>query len=196
MSDKKATYQAFPFIKSENVDLCPPNVAHIILYSRWRNHPRARRYSRNIFPQSADEMKKWFEPRDQGVPEGVDFEIWHKKDKIPIGLCGISHINWVNRSSSSFMIIGDPFYWNKNLGTEASRMMINYGFMELNLYKIYANIFEPNIGSWKVAEKDGFKLEGIQKRAIFIDGEYVDDRMYCIFKDDWLKREKERFRNE
>jgi len=53
--------------------------------------------------------------------------------------------------------------------------------------EIYAGIFEPNIGSWSVAEKDGFVLEGVEKKMIYIDGEYVDARMYRYLKEDWLK---------
>jgi len=66
-------------------------------------------------------------------------------------------------------------------------LLIDYGFKELNFHKIYAGIFEPNIGSWTVAEKDGFILEGVKKKAIFVDGEYIDTRRYRMLKKDWLK---------
>jgi RimJ/RimL family protein N-acetyltransferase len=41
-----------------------------------------------------------------------------------------------------------------------------------------------------VAEKAGFVLEGVEKKTIYIDGEYVDARVYRYLKEDWLKLKK------
>jgi RimJ/RimL family protein N-acetyltransferase len=185
--EKKKELTYIPFIEGENVALAPTNLNHIHLYTKWSNNPKARLYARNMMPYTTEDLKKWFEPRE-GFTQHVGFEIWHKKDKIPIGTCGFGRIDWVDRNANIYMSIGEPAYWNKNLGTEASRLLIDYGFKELNFFKIYAGVFEPNIRSWSVAEKDGFVLEGVEKKAIFIDGEYVDARKYRLFKDDWLNR--------
>jgi len=180
-----------PFIEGENVALAPTNIDHIHLYAKWNNNPKARHYARNMIPHTKENLKKWFEPR-AGLTEHVGFEIWHKKDKVPIGTCGFGRINWIDRNANIYMSIGEPEYWNKNLGTEASRLLIDYGFKELNFFKIFAGVFEPNIRSWSVAEKDGFVLEGVEEKAIYIDGEYVDARRYGLFKEDWLKRQEEK----
>jgi RimJ/RimL family protein N-acetyltransferase len=185
---KEKEHVAYPFIEGENIDLCPPNLDHIKLYAKWVNDSKARIYARNNRPHTVEDITKWFEPSERrGLSDYITFEIWHKRDKVPIGTCGFGRINWISRNANIFMSIGLPQYWNKNLGTEASRLLINYGFKELNFHKIYAGIFEPNIGSWSVAEKDGFILEGIQKKTIFINGQYIDARKYRMLKKDWLK---------
>jgi RimJ/RimL family protein N-acetyltransferase len=189
MSEKEQKEAHVPFIEGTNVDLVPVSLTHIEMYTRWINDSRVRRYSRNSIPHTLEEVKKWFEPQE-GFSRWVSFEVWHKKDKKPIGTCGFGRINWVDRNANIYMSIGEPEYWNKNLGTEASKLLIDYGFKELNFVKIYAGIFEPNIGSWSVAEKDGFVLEGKMKRSIYIDGEYVDTRRYRIFKEDWINKDK------
>jgi RimJ/RimL family protein N-acetyltransferase len=186
--EKKKEPIYIPFIEGENVALAPTNLEHLQLYTKWNNNPKARHYARNNIPHTTEELKKWFEPRG-GLTQHVGFEIWHKKDKVPIGTCGFGRIDWVDRNANIYMSIGEPKYWNKNLGTEASRLLINYGFKELNFFKIYAGVFEPNIRSWSVAEKDGFILEGVEKKAIYIDGQYVDARKYRLFKEDWLNRQ-------
>ena len=186
--EKKKEPVYIPFIEGENVGLAPTNLEHIHLYTKWNNDPKARHYARNMMPHTTEDLKKWFEPRG-GLGNHVGFEIWHKKDKVPIGTCGFGRIDWVDRNANIYMSIGEPKYWNKNLGTEASRLLIDYGFKELNFFKIYAGVFEPNIRSWSVAEKDGFILEGVEKKVMFIDGQYVDARKYRLFKEDWLNRQ-------
>jgi RimJ/RimL family protein N-acetyltransferase len=177
-----------PFIEGKTIDLTPTSLDHVKLYTRWINDPKVRRYSRNMIPHNMEEIKKWNEPQRDEVPRYIVLDIWHKKDQVPIGTCGFGEIEWVDRNANIFMTIGEPKYWNQGIATEASHLLIDYGFKELNLVKIYAGIFEPNIGSWSVAEKDGFILEGIKRRSIYVDGKYLDERKYRIMKEDWLSK--------
>jgi len=48
-------------------------------------------------------------------------------------------------------------YWGKGYATEAVRLLIKFAFEELDLLRIYAKIYEYNIGSMKVLEKTGFE---------------------------------------
>jgi len=57
-------------------------------------------------------------------------------------------------------------YWNRGYATEAIRLILQFGFSDLNLYRIYAGVFEPNIASRKVLEKYGFRQEGYWREAI------------------------------
>jgi ribosomal-protein-alanine N-acetyltransferase len=178
------------FIQGENIDLLPLNLEHIKLYSKWKNDPKVRKYARNEFPLIIEDIKEFSKPHKEEIRKEVEFEIWHKKDKKPIGIGGLSRIDWYNRNANIFLEIGESNYWGKNIGTEASRMIIDYGFKELNLHKIYAGIYSPNKGSLKVAEKQGFKLEATLKEQMYVDGKYVDSIRYGIFKEEWMNRNK------
>ena len=176
-----------PFLEGEKVNLCPLNTEHISLYTKWSNDPDIRRYSRNVIPWSIDEVKKWSESEGESVKKKIIFEIWHRKDKKPIGSAGFSFINWFNRNANIFVSIGELDYWEQNIAPEVIKLLINYGFEELNFHKIYTSIFSPDKRSLRVAEKIGFKHEGTLKKQIYIDGEFVDELRFAIFQNEWIK---------
>lgn len=189
-SNEKDSPEVFPFIKGKIIDLCPGNSKNAKLYIKWKNNPSVRKYSRNVFPRTLEEQKKRFERKDERFREHISLDIWHKKEKKLIGNVGLGHIDWVNGWANASAQIGEPEYWNKNIATEATELLIEYAFNELNLNKLHGGICVKNIGSWTVAGKTGFKFEGIRKHGMYIDGEYLDSKTYCLLKEDWLKSKK------
>ncbi len=73
--------------------------------------------------------------------------------------------------------IGEAF-WGKGIATESVRLIAEIGFNTLNLLRIYAGVFEFNIASMIVLEKNGFQKEGILKKAIFKNGKIFDEHRY------------------
>jgi len=177
------------FLEGDIISLIPSYKEHIQLYLKWMNDPNVRRFSRNTIPLSLDEIKKWFEPSENRYKEFIVFEIYHNKDEKSLGTAGLNRINWFARHANMFANIGETDYWGKNIATEVAELLLDYGFKELNLNKIYANIAVPNIGSWKVAEKVGFIFENITKDEFYVDGEYVDAKKYYLLKEDWFKQQ-------
>lgn len=192
MSDKKEEKEekkeVVPFIKGKRLDLVPRNKDNLDLYYKWVNEQSVRIYSRNEIPHTKEELKKWFEHDHHGPQEHIGFELWHKEDQKTIGNGGLSQIDYIARKANAWMVIGEKEYWGRGLATEAVTLVLDYAFKEVNLHKVYAGIFEPNIGSWSCAEKVGFKLEGRLKNAIYVKGKYYDARKYAMFKKDWLKK--------
>lgn len=187
-SSKTEEIEAFPFIKGENIDLCPRNSELVTVYIRWKNHPRVRKYARNVIPRTKDDQKKGFEEMSEGMKEHISLDVWYKKDNKPIGQIGLSRIDWVNGWANAFLQIGEPEYWNKDIGTEATRLLVEYAFNELNLNKLHGGVAVDNIGSWSVAGKIGFNQEGIKKDEMYIDGIYVDNKVFQLLKEDWVKK--------
>ena len=178
------------FIEGETISLIPHNSEYIDLYIKWFNDPKVRKYAREIIPIRVEDAKKWFEESERGVPNYIGFVIWHKKDKKPIGTIGLGLINWVDGWANLGASIGEPAYWNKNITTEAAELIIEYAFNELNLSKLQACAAVENIGSWSVAEKLGFIFEGIGKQDMYVDGKYLDEKRYCLLKEDWYNSRK------
>ncbi len=188
--EKKESEEVPVFIEGETISLVPQNSEHIDLYVKWMNDPKVRKFARWETPRRVEDVKRWFEPQHGRVSWFIGFEIWYKKDKKPIGQVGLAWIDWVNGWANAFAYIGEPEYWGQGITTEATKLLIEYSFNELNLNKLHGGIIVDNIGSWSVAEKCGFKFEGIRKHEMYVDGKYHDTKTYHISKEDWIKSKK------
>ena len=72
-------------------------------------------------------------------------------------------------------------YWGQGIMTEAVKILCDYAFNELGKLKLYIDVLEDNIGSRKVAEKNGFKVEYIAEKEEFKEGRYQNMVHYCKF---------------
>ncbi len=174
------------FIDGEEIALIAKNPAHVDLYCKWLNDPVCRKYMRFQVPKTIEEVKQFLVPQ-KGVKEIIILDIYHKADKKVIGHIGLMFINWFNRNANIFYLIGEREYWGCGLASKAINTMLNYGFEELNLHKIYAQVMDPNIASIRVLDKCGFTLEGTFKEEYYIDGVYHDLQRYRLLKTEWLK---------
>ena len=71
-------------------------------------------------------------------------------------------------------------YWGKGIITKAVKQMMDYGFKTWEIDRIFARPFGTNIGSQKVLEKAGFKLEARFDKTLFKNGEYLDELIYAV----------------
>jgi RimJ/RimL family protein N-acetyltransferase len=178
------------FIEGERLELLPFNSENVKIHARWKNDPKARLYARNLFPVSPEDLKKRLEQKQERPKRDISFEIYHKElDKI-VGFVEFHNINYINHAADLGVLIGEKELWGKNFGTEAAKLMIKYGFDELNLVKVTASALRPNKGACRVIEKIGMKHELVLKNQTYFDGEYVDELIYCIFREEWEQTNK------
>ena len=71
-----------------------------------------------------------------------------------------------------------PAYAGMGIMTEAVRKMCEVAYTELDLLRMTALVYAPNIASIRVLEKNGFLQEGFMKRAVYKKGKVYD---LCIF---------------
>ena len=73
-------------------------------------------------------------------------------------------------------------FWNKGYVTEAVKRVIDFGFSELGLHRIYATLAPENVTSVRVLEKAGMRREGHLREHKYIKGEWRDSLLYAIFE--------------
>lgn len=79
---------------------------------------------------------------------------------------------------------------SKGIAVEALKTLINYLFTNLNKRRITCSIDPRNSPSIKMVERLGFRKEAHFKQSIFIDGEWYDDMVYALLKDEWISKFK------
>ena len=100
-----------------------------------------------------------------------------------IGSAALSNIVMGNFRSCFLGYRIDKNENSKGYATEAIKKVVDFGFDELTLHRIEANIMPGNKASIRVIEKLGFIYEGESKQYLRINGVWEDHLHYVIFND-------------
>lgn len=120
------------------------------------------------------------------------FSIITIKDDKLIGTVGLMDIDNINRSAELGIFIGEEEYRSNGYGSEAIKLILDYGFNYLNLHRIYLNLLSANERAHKCYIKCGFKDAGREREAVYLNGKYYDGILMDILKGEF---EKEYIRN-
>ncbi len=156
------------------------------LYSTWMNDEEIRRYF-SVYPTSDTRGRERLDNLYKDTRH-IIFGVMRIEDNQLIGLVGLKDINVLNQSAEFYVIIGDRSAWGKGFGTEATKLMVRYGFMELNLNRIQTQDMEENIGGWRADEKAGFKYEGTLREVIPRFGKFHNVRVYSLLRSEFLEK--------
>jgi len=110
------------------------------------------------------------------------------KEGIHIGSCGLENISSIHKRATFGIIIGDKKYWNQGLGSEASRIILDYGFRKLKLHRIDLDVYAYNQRAIKVYKRLGFKLEGKKREHAYWNRKYYDAYQMSILDREWKKK--------
>jgi RimJ/RimL family protein N-acetyltransferase len=176
------------FLNGNLVELRPINFDHISIFAAWWNHASIRKYSRSEIPVDSNELETRMKKNTE-TKRSVLFEIWHIADNKLIGIINFHGFSQPDLRAEFGVTLGALNYRQKGCAFEASKLLISFGFGELNLHKIILTRLEGNVSSQKLIEKLGAKLECVLKDTCFVDGKYLDEYCYGIFKSDWMKRD-------
>ena len=174
-------------IKGSIVGLRAVEKEDLHLFRDWRNIVEFRKHFREVRELSLTDQERWFESLQNTKNINFMFTIIDLKTNEAIGAAGLLYVNWINRSGDfSFYIGKDNLYIdNEGIAKEATQLLINYGFNNLNLNKIWMELYE--FDSQKIAffqNKFNFKIDGTLRQNCFEDGKYWDSLIISKLKDD------------
>lgn len=78
-----------------------------------------------------------------------------------------------------------PEEWGNGYATAAGRLVVNYAFSELGLHRLEATAYASNAASQRVLEKLGFTQEGVARKRILVDSEWVDNIQYGLLSEEY-----------
>lgn len=91
-----------------------------------------------------------------------------------IGYVQITNIDAVCHSAMLGMRIGEAAERGKGFGRDALKLAINYCWFHLNVSRIQLGVYGTNERAIRLYEKFGFEVEGRLRKALFIDGQWID----------------------
>jgi len=84
-------------------------------------------------------------------------------------------------------VIGDKSAWGKGLGRELMQLRAAYAFTQLPLRKLKSAYLAGNEASARAQRSAGYKEVGRWTRDRFIDGEWKDEVLTELLREDWAK---------
>jgi RimJ/RimL family protein N-acetyltransferase len=80
-------------------------------------------------------------------------------------------------------------YVGRGYGTDALRVMVDYGFREIGLHRIQLEVLAFNTVAIRAYTKAGFVEEGRRRAAVFHDGEWHDEVLMAVIETEWRRRQ-------
>jgi len=154
-------------------------------FVKWFNDPEFNRFMlvRKI---TMREEIKWLKSLPKKKDTDCVFAIEVKGKHI--GSAGLHQINNTHHNATFGIMIGDKNFWDQGYGTDASQVIINFGFNKLKLHRIGLDVYEYNPRAIKVYKRLGFKLEGRKREYTRFQGKYYDALEMGLLKSEWKQK--------
>lgn len=182
-----------PILRGQSVWLRAPERTDIPLFVAWLNDARVLRFLAARAPLSAAAEERWFD--DMLQRQGKDlysFVICRLEDGRAIGTTALMDVDRDNGRAGFGIFIGEPDLWGRGYGTDALNAIVDFGFGELRLERIWLDCYAFNARGRRSYEKAGFKVEGTLRRAVYHRGEYQDVWVMALLRDEWEALERPR----
>ncbi len=173
----------FKKLVGDRIYLSPRNSDDVEIFTEWLNDFKTTDYlGRSSIVTTLYDEKKYLE---ENATAEASFVIVTINENKMIGTVSLESINHINRCATLGIFIGDKEFRNKGYGTEAIKLILEYGFKYLNLKNIKLDLMEFNERALKCYKKCGFKEYGRRRKCKFIDGEYYDTIEMDILKEEF-----------
>jgi RimJ/RimL family protein N-acetyltransferase len=102
-----------------------------------------------------------------------------------IGFCALYGLQNRHGNLELGITIGDRDYWGRGYGRDTIKLLLNYAFHYLGARRIALTTNVKNERAIRCYLACGFVEEGRPRKAVWIEGEYVDLVNMSILRDEW-----------
>lgn len=116
---------------------------------------------------------------------GYDLAVVLAAEDRLIGRCGLGVTDPALAEGMVCYYTLHPACWGRGYATEAARGLVDFGFRELRLHRIWADCDPRDVASWRLLETLGMRREGHLQENARIKGEWVDSLIYAVLAREW-----------
>ncbi len=174
----------FPILHTDRLDLVEIKQQHLGDIFKLFGDNRVTQFYNIVTLSNESEAQRfidWFQNRfveKLGIRWGISLK---GSDSI-IGTIGFNNFTKRHRANIGYDL--QTNFWNRGIITEALKTVINFGFNELDINRIEAEVMQGNYASEKLLIKVGFKNEGILREWMYWNDKHYDMIMYSLLKAD------------
>jgi len=163
------------------------------LMHKWLNDEEVMGWARsqpdNIAPMES--IEKDFEQDLKGEnPQRRTFIVVEKKTGKAIGWASIRWWRLYSTTGDIGLVIADKEFRGKGLGTEATRLLVNLAFNQMNMHKVELFTRTDNKAALKAVKNCGFKLEGRFRETVYFNGEFRDGLAFGLLRSEYMRRSR------
>jgi len=164
------------------VHLRPSRKEDLPYYVQWINDVDVLAYFGSYLPWTMKQEEAWYEKigKDES---SIQFAIEYNGQLV--GGCGLNNITYRHQSAEVGLFIGEKSLWDQGLGQDTLRTLLDYGFDQLNLHRIYLRVFAENKRAVHAYEKIGFVQEGRFREMEWRHGRWQDMLFMSVLRREW-----------
>ena len=170
--------------EGKNVNLRSLEIDDLGILKKWRNDKITRNHTREYRLLNMINQKHWFETiHKDNPPKFLMFGVTDKRKKLA-GVCGLTYIDWKNRHCEISIILYLKNWQKTKEAKETISLLINYGFGELNMRRLWVEIFDTIPENIKLFESLNFHREGILRDKLWRQKKWHNSYIYSKLSTD------------
>jgi ribosomal-protein-alanine N-acetyltransferase len=177
-------YDTFPILNSDRLSFIEIKQEHLTdLFKLFGDSNVTKYYNLKTFETEQDGQKfiDWYQKRFI-EKLAIRWGIALKGNNNIIGTIGFNNFTNNHRANIGYDLQTE--YWNKGYVTEALKTIIDFGFNQLKINRIEAEVMIGNLASERILDKLGFAKEGVLRQWLYWNNKHYDMTMYSLLKID------------
>lgn len=139
----------------------------------WWRDPEVAVFNDRVLPRPDRPVEEMFRGwSDNGTSGGAGFAVESREGEL-VGHVSLWGAEVRNRCAAFGIVIG-PGHQSRGFGTEATRLMVDYGFREMGLHRIELTVNAENQRGIAAYRRAGFEQEGVFRSKLFYSGRFHD----------------------
>ena len=182
--------EAFDRIESERLILRRFRDSDLAAFVAYRNDPEVARYQSwdSIDELEARALIREMASTEPGVPgDWFQFAIESKETGELLGDCALQ-VDGQEPYKAELGFTLAREHQGKGFASEAASRLLDYAFASLDLHRVFALADCRNRPSWTLLDRVGMRREGHFLENVWFKGEWCDEYLYAVLKDEWLDR--------